>query len=894
MGRIYNISSSLNFSESLATGILQRFEDIENITIYLPSKRAIKTVSEAFLKVSGKPAMLLPNMQAIGDIDDDELEISPKFEALNKDIKPISKTRRLLEVATLLEDKKRKFTQNMRLGKSLITLIDEMQNNGIEWKSFENIVPEEFAQHWQITLDFLKVASVQWQKKLAQEGVTEPVIYRNNIINILADYYAANPPTHPVIVAGSTGSVPATANFIKQISALENGYVVLFGLDSNLTPNDHKELEETHPQYLLTKLLFKLNANIADVESWQKATLTLRQQLISTSLFPTHKTTQWAGQNLVSDIELAEFGHIEDEATAIALILREVLEGPQNAMLVTHNRQLAARVAAKMKIWNVEINDSAGQPLLNTVSANFLILMAELFVNKFAPVDVLAFFKHPYIPKEIKSELRAGEVKNYHKPRKLMQPPPPMQIDKTEFAKFFEENIVNLKQLLSQHLQLAEITTDKLWHHEGADLKDLIDETLDAINDDFLIDPIMYPEFLRIVFASKTYRPKFGQHPRINIFSPIEARLQNADVVILADMNEGSFPQVANADSFTNQKIRRDVGLDLPQKKIGQNAHDYELLTQNPRVILTRSTKISGSPTTKSRFWQRLEAVSNAAITSKYNNWLQKFNEPAKFLKLERPAPKPPASARPNTLSATKISKLIRDPYTIYAEKILRLKKIDDVDRELSAADFGNFVHEAFEQFAKNYDGKLETLLAYGKESFKEFENYVGAKAFWWSKFERISGKFIQLEQARRAGQPIILEETSEVKIGGFTLTAKADRIENCPDGLKIIDYKTGTPPSKKYVEKGLEPQLAIEAIIFEKYFEKQTISLEYWHLKGKDEIIKIEEHDVKVIAEAKQNLPLIIAKMQDENNPFIARPWSYYALPYNDYEHLERIKEWS
>jgi len=170
----------------------------------------------------------------------------------------------------------------------------------------------------------------------------------------------------------------------------------------------------------------------------------------------------------------------------------------------------------------------------------------------------------------------------------------------------------------------------------------------------------------------------------------------------------------------------------------------------------------------------------------------------------------------------------------------------------------------------------------------------VGAKAFWWNKFKRIAEKFIMLEQQRRCGQQIILEETGELKIGGFTLTAKADRIENCPDGLKIIDYKTGEPPTVKHVEQGLEPQLAIEAIIFEKLYGKPAISLEYWHLKGKDEIIKIHQRNLTAIAGARENIPQIIIKMQDEATPFVARPWSYYALAYNDYEHLERIKEWS
>lgn len=894
MGKIFNISAAEPFLEALAACVLEKFPQPEKVTIYLPSKRAIRTLSELFLKLSGKPAMLLPNMQAVGDIDDDELEFSPKYAALAELDPPISKPKRLIEMAKLLAGEGRNFVQSTLLAKSLLQLVDEVQNRDADFTVFENIIPEELAQHWQITLDFLKIAGVVWREKLQEEKLLEPVERRNLILNSLADYYTANPPQDPVVIAGTTGSVHATANLVKAIYGSDNGHVVLFGLDEFLSDEDLNLLEETHPQKMLANLLRLLGCHKDDVENLHKGKSGARSKLISTALLPTHKIEAWQGINLENDIEAFEAANIEEEALAVAIALREALEQKdKTAMVVTTNRQLARRIAAKMKIWDVGINDSAGQPLLTTVSANFLVLLADMVAGKYAPIDVLGFFKHPFIAPDIKARIRELEIKKFHGPRLEELPPLPAEFDDAKFKQMFEEHSVRMLDIINEHMQLAESVAPALWEKEGTEVKLFLDEFKAELDAGFEIDPVLYPELLRQILLTKTYRPKYGQHPRVSILSPIEARLQSADLVIISGMNEGSFPQLPPADSFMNQNIRRQAGLDLLEKRIGQAAHDFELLSHAPKILLTRSQKEGGSPAQKSRFWQRLEAISKLNDASRYIDWAKQINEPEKIKAFERPMPKPPASARPKELSATKIGKLLRDPYTIYAEKVLGLYKLDEIDRELSAADFGNFVHKALEEFSRNYDGKLETLVNYGKEAFRPFENYIGARSFWWGKFLRIAAKFIELEAERRQGQKIFIEQKRELKVGGFTIKAIADRVE-VDGGLKLIDYKTGRVPDKKDIERGLEPQMPIEAMIFEKEYNVTTTALEYWHLKGVDEVIEIKSIDLAQIEATRQSLPYIIEKLTDPATPFVARPWSYYALKYNDYEHLERIKEWA
>jgi ATP-dependent helicase/nuclease subunit B len=260
-----------------------------------------------------------------------------------------------------------------------------------------------------------------------------------------------------------------------------------------------------------------------------------------------------------------------------------------------------------------------------------------------------------------------------------------------------------------------------------------------------------------------------------------------------------------------------------------------------------------------------------------------------------RPEPRPAADARPKKLSATKITKLMRDPYVIYASEVLKLKKLDDIDQDISAADFGNFIHNVLEEFCKNYDGERDTLIAIGKDNFKDFESREGAKTFWWPKFLKIADWFIVKEKAARdSGKKLEFEIREEIEIGGVKISSRADRVE-IGEGITIIDYKTGTPPSKKDVSTGIEPQLTVEALIFESLNGKKVDGLEYWKLDGKEfkETAFDEEEIEKMMESTRDGLTELIALFSRAETPYIAVPRIKYALEYNDYQHLERIKEW-
>ena len=910
MAQIYNISSALPFLESLARGVLEKFDNIADLTIYLPNRRAQRPLAECFLRVSGKKSLILPKIEVIGDVDEEELYIKyfPDFEKIPP---AISATERLYRIARLISDKDGgDFVHSLALAKSLIQLIDELQNKRLGLRALNDVVPEEFAAHWQVTLDFLKIVSEDWRKYLHDNNLLEPIMRRNMLLEKLADYYTREGLKSPVIIAGTTGSIPSTLGLIQAICADEKGYLVLDGLDRGLEDGVYDMIEETHPQYNLGQLLKSLETMPSEVEEWEEAAATGRQKLISTALYPTELTPEWRDfkntkNSSGHDLHLIEAANLEEEAMAIAIALRETLETKdKTAMVVTNNRALAERVAAKMRIWDVEINDPAGENLARLPSSRFLLELAEMLRSGQAPVEVLSFFKHPFVPADLKAKIREIEFDHLRGPRlenfnvlnfgiKI----PGFE----ELGKKFGSKSVPLLELYDLHIKVAEeiAQRDVLWKGtRGLKVYEYLRDLRLSIHPQHRIDPALYPEILaQFISSAPNYRPPYNLHPRVNIFPPAEARMQGADKVIIAGMNEGGFPELIAQDSFLNLEIRKKIGLDSPARKIGQAAHDFELLSQAPCVIYTRSLKEQGSPTIKSRFLQRLEAVCELQVGEKYCRWAQALSEPEHAPEAsKRPEPRPPLEARPRELSATTVGRLMRDPYVIYAQKILRLKKLDDIDAEVTADKFGNFIHRALELFSINYDGKLETLLEIGRREFAVFENKLGAKTFWWPKFLRIAEWFVENEKrARGEGKTFLFEEKGNFVIGGMNFTAKADRVEI--DGeIKIIDYKTGAPPSFDSVDAGLDPQLAIEAIIFGEKLTKKVGGLEYWYLAGRDEAVQIKPYKRSIedmTAATKKGLENLAATFLNENTPFIARPWSKHALKYNDYEHLARIKEW-
>ena len=377
--------------------------------------------------------------------------------------------------------------------------------------------------------------------------------------------------------------------------------------------------------------------------------------------------------------------------------------------------------------------------------------------------------------------------------------------------------------------------------------------------------------------------------------------------------------------------MRHELGLDLPERRIGLSAHDFVQLLGADEVILSHAAKAGGAPAVASRFLHRLEAVAGderwkaaELAGQKYMRFAEELDRPEKVEPIAQPAPKPPRATRPLKLSVTAIEDWLRDPYTIYAKYILKLDALEPVDMPLSAADRGSAIHDAIGEFTREFAAKLPAnpalvLRRIGERHFAPLMERPEARALWWPRFRRIAAWFADWEIARRGALAAIdAEIRGEMSIPldndrSFMLSARADRVERRDDGsFAILDYKTGQPPTGKQVRMGLSPQLTLEAAIlraggFAGIPAGSSVGdLVYVRLSGNNPPgeqrtleLKINKRDQPMepdaaADDARTKLEALIRSFEDENQPYTSLNLSMWANRYGTYDDLARIKEWS
>lgn len=969
---LYTISPNRPFADVLAAGLLARANgnphELAQMRLLLPSRRAIRSVQEAFLRTSNGRPLLLPHMQAIGDVDEEELLLTG--EGFIADIPPpISASRRILLLATLIWQFRKKayyefatFEQSVELAKELARFLDEIQREELSIHNLPSLVTGELARHWEITVDFLQILIRQWPVILQEYGCIDPVEHRNCLLHWLAERWMQKPPSTPVIAAGTTGSMPATARLLKVIAALPQGMVILPALDLTMEETEWEMLEETHPQWGMAHLLAGMGYSRAHVQEFDaEPQETKRVTFLKTALKPSDATDSWRKiqmnwQEALAGCVSIDCTTIQQEATTVALLLRDALEMPgKTAALVTPNRELARRVSAILKRFHVEIDDSAGIPVTKIPAGIFLQLLIDAVLEKAAPVPLLALMKHPFaqlglrsghahhlirqVEKYILRGIRLSEgidtlLREIQLNSILKQDAAVVSLIERiakNMAPLAESSSATFADFLKAHIAAAEaFSLDEegritLWDGEDGEvlLAHLheIAESAEVISA-YPLSLRSYAITLQNLLQGKAYRPRFGTHPRLHILSPMESRLQRFDRVVLSSLNEGSWPEAGPHDPWLSRPMRKDFALSQPERQIGLSAHDFYLLAASPEIFLTRSDKEKGAATVPSRWLLRLEAVLGViggekarqtwkTMGKSWSSWAAKLDHKSESAPWHPPSPKPPLETRPRTLFVTRVETLLRNPYGLYASHILGLRKLDPLDKEPSGAEFGNLVHEALEKYIERKIPGLETLLACGREAFEPMANRPSVAAIWWPRFEKIAVWIIELEATVQSPSSIGTEAEIgmdwQLPCGMFTLKSRADRLETYTDGtVRLIDYKTGKVfSSQENLAKGIDCQLLLGgAILLANGFSLED--LQYWNVKGGRKANTITS--LKTLIEQKkvdypsleawiravaENIRHYIAGYDDPSTPYLYCPIAEYAPKYNDYEHLARAAEW-
>ncbi|MFO1190181.1 MAG: double-strand break repair protein AddB [Alphaproteobacteria bacterium] len=982
--KVYSVPAGRALADAVAAGVLRSAAldplaldplALADVTVLVPTRRAVRAMQDAFLRTSGGRATLLPAMRAIGDVDEDAVDFGGGEPALLAAVPPaIPPLRRRMLLAELVRafDKNLLPEQAVMLAAELARLIDDIETERLDRDRLNTIVPDRYASHWQTSLAFLRIVTQSWPAILAEDGAIDPATRRNLLLDAQGKLWRHAPPQGPVIAAGSTGTIPASADLLACISRLPKGAVVLPGLDRQMAATAWAILDPTHPQYAMKRLLERIGIERADVADWPDPDggRVERARLVAEAMLPAAATASWRGLAKPAPAALDGVMRIDcrdhqDEAEVIALLMRQALEVPdRRAALVTPDRALARRVAAELLRWRIVIDDSAGTPLGQTPPGAFFRLVATMAAEAFAPVPLLAVLKHPLAaggesPGAFRVAVRRFEQALLRGPR----PAPhlaglaravhafgqrnPESSDIADwFARFarlcrpfaaLHENrrAVPFRTLLAAHVEVAERLAandpdinggdtgapSRLWAGEaGTALLDFVTELDQAAIRIDPIDPSAWAALIDSLMAERVVRPKRDRHPRLMIWGPLEARLQQPDLLILGGLNEGTWPPEPGPDPWMSRAMRAEFGLAPRERRIGLSAHDFAQAFCAPEVVLTRAARVEGAPSVPARWLLRFDAMlkrHDIVLAERGRAWRAAHaGQPVPVRPQPRPQPAPPVRLRPRELSVTEIETLIRNPYAIYARHVLKLRALDPIDADPDAAEHGSMIHKALDDFVRAYpdalpDDATHQLIACGKKAFGAVLDRPLVQAFWWPRFLRIADWFMAEEVKRRTGfMPLASECPGAIAIaaaaGPFRIKAKADRIDRrLADGsLEILDYKTGRVPSAVEIKDGRAPQLVLEAWIAQDGgFAERGIGpasvggLVHVILKGGDpagEIRPVAGDIAPLVDIARQGLVRLIDAYDSPQMPYHVWPATGQGPAYDDYRDLERVAEWA
>lgn len=943
---VFTIPIHRSFADSLAAGLIARFgRDPLGLAagrILLPNNRAVRALTDAFVRASGS-GLLLPRLIPIGDPELDEriggaLDPADDGEPLPPAIDPLE---RLAALASLVKQPDESSAEALRLAAELARTMDALTIEEMEPGRLRDAAADapDLAAHWQKALERFGAVLNRWPTLLAERGRIDLTDRRNQLLHRSAQRWAERPPKGFTVAAGITTAAPAVAALLARVARMPEGMVVLPGLSlANAMPDAEWEAldkEETHPQHHLRLLLDRLGVARGEVRLWPTsgiaASPAVRTRAIAHAMTAADFSDKWnalkPAERRLTGVRAAELPDPAAEAQAIALAIREALETPgQTAALVTPDRLLAQRVSALLGRWGIEADDSAGRALSQLAPGTLLLAIAAAAAEELAPIPLLALLKHPLVGGE--GEERRAWLDDVRELDLALRGPRPAEglegldghCEEKHCAGHWRRirpKVAGLAEMLRSPRPMAEfagalaevaqrLAGDRAWSRpEGRSAAELI-ARLQSLETGLTVSATDAVPILRQLLDEVRIRPAYGGHPRVFIWGLLEARLQQADLMILGGLNEGVWPAVPSPDPWLAPKIRANLGLPGLEFRIGLSAHDFASALGARQVLITRARRDSRSPTVASRLWLRLQAMTGGlAHDTRLERLALALDDPGRPQPADRPQPRPSREQRPTKISVTSVDRLKADPFAFYAQAVLGLHRLEPVDAEHSAAWKGTAVHEVLERWLKDDNCNPDKLMWRARELLASEGIHPMLRALWQP---RLMEAIRWIEEKERENQsegrfPAAAELRGEMLLEGVTLHGKADRIDRLPGGgLAIVDYKTGKAPSQTAVMEGFALQLGLLGLIAEAGgfpgISDQPRSHEYWSLsKYRGEFGHCSKPDKKMGAEdfldhARRNFLDAARKWLTGDEAFTAKLNPAYA-PYRDFDQLMRLEEW-
>ncbi|WP_370301995.1 double-strand break repair protein AddB [Pseudooceanicola sp.] len=829
--RVFALPPGVDFPAQLIAGLTARLdgqppEALARAHLVVNTRRMARRIRDIF---DAGPPRLLPRISLVTDPVDNwqAAAIPPAVPPLRRRLELAQLVTRLLEAQPDLAARSSAYG----LADSLATLMDEMQAEGVGTQTIRDLDVSDMSGHWARAQNFIGIVDDYLGGDQAKRDVQAR---QRAIVEALIAGWETDPPDHPVIVAGSTGSRGTTLMLLQAVARLPQGAVVLPGFDFDQPDSVWQDMgdalvSEDHPQFRFSRIMQALDLAPGDIRPWTGAAppSPARNRLISLALRPAPFTDAWLeeGPTLSSiseatrDLTLVEAPGPREEALAIALRLRQAAEDGQTAALITPDRMLSRRVTAALDRWGLVPDDSAGQPLQLSPPGRFLRHVAQLFTQQLSAERLVTLLKHPLChsgagrgehlrhTRDLELRLRRKgppfpDADSLTVWRAEQDPPPP-----EDWTRWLADTFCG--QEVSGPLPLAEWTarlrrvaeaiaagstapgSGALWERNAGQkaLSLLVSLESEAAHGGRMTAHDFGDLLGSLLSEDEGVTDRDAPHPDILIWGTLEARVQGADLLILGGLNEGTWPEAARPDPWLNRRLRLEAGLLLPERRIGLSAHDFQQAAAAPEVWLTRPERSDEAETVASRWLNRLTtlltglpegAPALAQMRQRGAYWLdlaEALEDAPVLPPAPRPSPRPPVSARPRQLSVTEIKRLIRDPYAIYAKHVLGLSPLNPLAREPDALLRGIVIHGILETYIKDITS-TPTLLSVPEflqrcRAMLEAEvPWPMARRLWLARLAKVADGFVASEAQRQAiARPVEYEATARLPLSPLDFT---------------------------------------------------------------------------------------------------------------------------
>ena len=844
---VLHVAGGQDFASLLVEFVVEHWprQQWPEALIFLPNRRSVRQVRDAFLAQIGEGSAFLPGMVPLADIEPASLLLLQgiRRERTPAPIMPTAQRRMLLakqiELFFVAQGQVCSTRYALDMADALAQLFDESVRYGVDMRDLRYLVPDMFSAYWQQSLAFLAIVFQHWPRIEQGYGM---ISHQQALVEALQDVttaWEAEPPTFPVMIAGSTASQPATSRLLHAVANAPQG-VVLLPSSGTLDSAYEEAIAPGHPLYHVRAFTRGLSDMPKDVSNTRNS----NAHYLTEAFRP-------IGSGEISVLQMPEhLVPIEcsdewEEARVVSLIVRDKLQSSHmKVMVVSPDRATLTRVGVALMRWGIVADSSSANRLSDHPFMRWVQLLLAMVETRAGALEALAFFQHPLsfadndtLHDYLVSRVDAAYARGFARSRSMSLLSRILLADApAEYIPLLTTFIESLR-VLSQHEQRP--AAIDAWISAvracaaccGADsaLDDTLDGLLQTVAGQGARDIVGVEAFLLLlehVCDVPWFSVREGRvHPNVFLHTPIEARLQSADCVILAGLNEGVWPRLPSSP-WLNQAMRATLTLPTHEHELSLQGHDFLMLASHACVYLTRAERMQQAIATPSRWWQRLMLFhagdtlpeQHQQIAAQYRGWARAMDEAQDYVPSLPPKPMPPIEARPRSLRATQMEELLFNPYAVYARSVLELEPLDGIDLDLDASLLGTMMHALLEQVGNaEADAPDDVILRLIDDTLQRHTQSGRVQILWRERLLR-GLQFFLTEHRRRL--PLLESCKSEVTLG-FAMTVagghvifrgRADRVEKHRNGMRqVIDFKTGgSGLTEKKMMTGEAPQLPL------------------------------------------------------------------------------------